>query len=458
MAEDRSPPADEDQPRIRRVRRLPDRADVVVIGAGAAGVFAMRELVRSGLSAICVEARNRIGGRIFTRRRLARHPVELGAEFVHGSDNVIHQLVAEFGLTLVPHTGEGWSWWDGQLAPDSQLPRPPISVLHEIRAVAERYRRAGQGATPLSQFLATPDLSQILDRSTVTRRYVEQLIKNDHSVEPTALTLEGWLEPDVSGYEANFHINEGYSALLQRAAESADLDIRLNRPVQRIEWEPGSVTCFARDQVLRARAAIITLPLGILQHGDVEFDQPLPASKIDAIRALLPGKAFKMISSFRARRHGRPFWPEGMSFLSSALDSQLHWPTSVHRRRGTRHLLTHLVGGDAADRFGLHPDPPQAMLNQLVHMFDKERIRDLFVRAEWHLWHADPFSRSGYSAFPSDADEDARQGLGLPVADTLYFAGEAVGVAGQPGKVASVHGAIESGMDCARAVVASLRN
>ncbi len=156
-------------------------------------------------------------------------------------------------------------------------------------------------------------------------------------------------------------------------------------------------------------------------------------------------------------RGGKSFWPEGMAVLTSALDSQLHWPTSLGRRRGQRHLLTHLVGGDAADRFAQHPDPPQAMLNQLVHMFGNQRIRDLFVRAEWHVWDADPFSRGGYSAYPDNADEGARQALGLPVADTLFFAGEAVGVRGRPGKVASVHGAIESGMDSAYHVIRSLR-
>ena len=73
------------KPEPRHRRRLPNRADVVVIGAGAAGVFAMRELVRAGLTAIWVEARNRIGGRIFTRRSLARHPIELGAVSKAGS-------------------------------------------------------------------------------------------------------------------------------------------------------------------------------------------------------------------------------------------------------------------------------------------------------------------------------------------------------------------------------------
>ncbi len=418
----------------------------------------MRELVRSGLTAICVEARNRIGGRIFTRRSLARHPIELGAEFVHGESTIVHQLCREYGLTLVPHVGEAYSWIDGHFFPDSQLPRPPQLLLRELRLFAERFRRSGKGTAPLREFLGTPECAELLARSAVTQRYIEQLLKNDHSVEPTVLTLEGWLEPDVTGYDANFHVDEGYSAVLHRAREEAGLDIRLKRPVQRIEWDPGSVTVFARNLALQSRAVLVTLPLGVLQHGNVIFDDPLPSSKIEAIHALQAGKAFKMVTSFRPLHRGKSFWPEGMAFLASALDSQLHWPTSLSRRRGQRHLLTHLVGGDAADRFGHHPDPPQAILNQLVHMFENERIRDLFVRAEWRVWHDDPYSQSGYSVLSDDPISDARQALGMPVADTVFFAGEAVGVKGKPGNVASVHGAIESGIQAARDVVVSLRS
>src|SRR5262249_33274094 len=157
--------------------------------------------------------------------------------------------------------------------------------LHEVRCLAERLRREGRGATPLTAFLDSPELAEILTRSAVTKRYLEQLIKNDLSVEPTVLTLEGWLEPDVTGYEANFHIDEGYSALLHRAAEEAKLDIRLNRPVTRIEWEPGGVRVFARNLVLQARAALVTLPLGVLQAGDVEFDAELPRAEGEAVHS-----------------------------------------------------------------------------------------------------------------------------------------------------------------------------
>jgi monoamine oxidase len=251
----------------RHPRPPPGRVDVIVIGAGAAGVFAMRELVQSARTAVCLEARNRIGGRVFTRRSLARHPIELGAEFVHGTQTVVHQLAGEYGLTLLPHAGETYSWLEGKLHRDSDLPWPPLSALHEVRQLAERLRREGEGATPLAAFRGRPELTELLTRSAVTRRYLEQLIKNDHSVEPTVLTLEGWLESDVTGYEANFHIDEGYSALLHRAVEKAQLDIRLNRPVHLIEWEPGAVRVFARNLVLQGRAAIVTLPLGVLQQG-----------------------------------------------------------------------------------------------------------------------------------------------------------------------------------------------
>src|SRR5262245_50842576 len=168
---------------MKRTRRLPDRADVVVIGAGAAGVFAMRELMHAGRTAICLEARNRIGGRIFTRRSLARHPIELGAEFVHGTDTVVHRLAAEYGLTLVPHVGETSAYPDGHLTPGPKLAPPPLEALHEVRCLAERLRRGGRGAMPLPEFLNTPELAEILARSAVTRRYLEQLIKNDLSVE-----------------------------------------------------------------------------------------------------------------------------------------------------------------------------------------------------------------------------------------------------------------------------------
>jgi monoamine oxidase len=116
------------------------------------------------------------------------------------------------------------------------------------------------------------------------------------------------------------------------------------------------------------------------------------------------------------------------------------------------------VGSDAADRFGNHPDPAQAILNQLVHMLGIERIRDLFVGAEWRVWHDDPYSRSGDCALPDDTVSDAREALGVPITDNLFFAGEAVGVHGRPSNVASVHGAIESGIQAARDVIASLRN
>ena len=123
--------------------------------------------------------------------------------------------------------------------------------------------------------------------------------------------------------------------------------------------------------VVRSRAAILTLPLGVLQQGDVEFDPPLPRPKREAIQSLVPGKAFKMQTSFKALRGGRSFWPEGMAMLSSALDSQLHWPTSLSRRRGQRRKSTEAgVRRQAGIPTRGRPSPGDALMPSSIFSID----------------------------------------------------------------------------------------
>ncbi len=172
----------------------------------------------------------------------------------------MHQLCREYGLTLVPHVGQAYSWFDGQLIPDSDLPRPPQLLLRELRRLAERFRRAGKGAAPLHEFLGTPECAELLSRSAVTQRYIEQLLKNDHSVEPTVLTLEAWLEPDVTGFEANFHIDEGYSALLHCASEGAAFSKKALRPLRQRRQHAGR----ARTKRTRRKGASIFASTGPL--------------------------------------------------------------------------------------------------------------------------------------------------------------------------------------------------
>ncbi len=138
-------------------------------------------------------------------------------------------------------------------------------------------------------------------------------------------------------------------------------------------------------------------------------------------------------------------------------DGQSGTATVVVRLRPERGVMLGNFGAAAIIPDESWVTDAEFLVGDKPHPLFPGTVRELFVRAEWRVWHADSFSRSGYSAFPDEADADARAMLGLPLADTLFFAGEAVGVTGQPGKVASVHGAIESGMQCAREVIAALR-
>src|SRR6185436_12793631 len=99
-----------------------EKADVLVLGAGVAGLAAAQELSQAGLRAVVVEARERIGGRIFTER-VPGHPlpIELGAEFIHGRPPESFALVEQAGLLVYEIDGESWLSRDGQLVPNDAL-------------------------------------------------------------------------------------------------------------------------------------------------------------------------------------------------------------------------------------------------------------------------------------------------------------------------------------------------
>src|SRR6516164_8368597 len=113
-------------------RKLRTNADFLLLGGGMAGVSALAEARRLGISAICLEARPRPGGRIRTvrNRRVAPYPIELGAEFVHGA--VMKQLCESLGLTLIRHPSDGAAFVDKELLPLL----PVLEVLKQIRIQA----------------------------------------------------------------------------------------------------------------------------------------------------------------------------------------------------------------------------------------------------------------------------------------------------------------------------------
>jgi monoamine oxidase len=420
--------------------------DVVVIGAGMAGVAAARELGRAGLSACVLEARDRVGGRIQSIRDFCGAPVEGGAEFIHGSDARTWPEVRSAGLAvrpcpLVRHTamnlGYGTRWLPRLLLHPGVWPAFGI-----FRSVA----RLG----------AAPDLTalEFIERQGYrgrARRMAELTLTAHLPGGAEEIGMRGLLADGLVKLEngLNHRIAEGYDRLPAHVARG--LDVRLGAQAQAIHWTPeGVAVSLADGRELAARAAISTLPVGVLKSGSVRFEPELPAGKRRALERIEMGPVLKILLHFR-----EPFWPAWLSTVACPGGPvTLYW--SVFYRAGNAPaVLTAYCTGPKAARLSKVSDGEALaiVLDDLWRLFPRADPRRQLLAHRRIDWSADPFSRGGYT-FLRSGGSGAREALAAADTGRLFWAGSAS--VSRP-IAASVEAAYLSGLRAAAEVRAALQ-
>jgi monoamine oxidase len=424
--------------RVSRKNRM--KTDFLIVGGGIAGVSALAEAGRSGINAICLEARPRIGGRIRTvrDRRMADYPLELGAEFVHGT--LMTQVCQRLGLSLIKHPSDGMVFLDGELRPLL----PILQALKQIRERAASHLASGELDCSVEEFIQSLPMNELNLPNNVGPHLLLQLIRNDYATRVSDLGLIGLMAPDVDGYENNCRIVEGFGELVLRLG--ADGDIRCNHIVSAIVWYRDGIDVITNRGIYSGNKIIVCLPVGVLQAGAVTFDPALSRAKAAAFESVIPGAATKLILCFRRIRPGATFWPESMPLLATSLATQLWWPTGWGRDDQRRFLASCLVGGAGVQRFAGR-EPREVGVTQLAHMFGAARVRGKMLSASFQkAWHDDPFTRGGYSSLPVGVDHAALlREFSLSDDQThpgLFFAGDYV--TEHPG---ATHSAFQSGID-----------
>ncbi len=402
--------------------------DVIVLGAGIAGLAAGRALAEAGKRTLVLEARDRVGGRILTRHVAdAGAPVELGAEFIHGRPPQLLALLAEAGLKTYEAAGEQLCFHEGKLRPcpddvgawallDRLSPDGPDESFEAFLA------RSGAGAEDAAR----------------ARDYVEGFNAADaRRIGTVGLARQQAAEEAIGG-GVNSRVTHGYVALpeyVRDRALAAGAELRLLTPVEAVEWQPGACTVHARGRSWTAPKLICTLPLGVLQARAVRF-APEPALLAYA-QAVAPGQVQRMVFQFRDR-----FWAAENPDMHFLFASPLHPPTYWTTTPRPSCLITCWVGGPRALT---HPEPAELQASAraaLTRIFGGlPPVESVHV----HDWMADPFCRGAYSYAPVGA-ADAYAMLAEPVEGTLFFAGEHTDITGHPG---TVHGALGSGLRAA---------
>lgn len=400
---------------------ITSNTDVVVIGAGLAGLGAAARLRERGLGCVVLEASGRVGGRAWTTCPAALGGVwfDMGAIWLHDAEhNPLVQIARAAGDTLLrsDELRVERTFIGGRLATQAELA--------DYAAAWPRYKAAAD--TLLAQ------------HADVALAEVARALPDD----PWAATVEAWEGPVICTVDAdrfsaldwrrnalggsNLLPDGGIGAFVTRRLRQG-LDIHLNTPATRVRWggPAGRTTVETPRGSISARACIVTVSTGVLAAGTLDFDPALPDSVKESIGALPMGLALKVALRAtgpdrldlpphcsvdrRIERRGDPFmpfqcWPLGRDYVQGWIGGAAAWELAR--------------GGEAA--------AVDFALSQLRALFGG-RVDRLF-RGGGQLvtgWDADPWVRGAYSyAVPGGAD--ARRRLSIPLGDgRLLFAGEA---------------------------------
>jgi monoamine oxidase len=454
---------------MRLMTRDRKRIDVLILGAGAAGLAAARDLSHAGLRVTVIDARPRVGGRILTLHD-ARSPVpiELGAEFIHGASAETFPLAQAAGLAVIELPEHHELAVAGRFKPMGDFWDIVDRMNHDL---ARRIASRGKDF-PVSEYL---DSARV---PAARRGLLRDFVQGFYAAHPDRLSAKslaveaegGGEEDEVEGKQ--FRIANGGDALMKWLRDGLDperTEVRLSTVAESIQWKRGAVTVVCRasgDRAtlppLSARTAVITLPLAVLKAGDVRFDPVVPAKR-RALAGIETGHVFKIVLRFREafwerpdflkERRGKAGADGSLNFLHAHGVEVPTWWTSLPVRSP---VLVGYVGAVAAEQI-LAEEPPSRLERSLVALSDvfavpRRELEELLDASASHDWRADPFARGAYS-YIGVGGNGAPRALARPVEGTLFFAGEAT----DGEQIGTVSGALASGRRAAREVLRVLQ-
>ena len=415
---------------------------VLVIGAGIAGLGAARQLVAAGHEVVVLEGRDRIGGRIWTSERWVGAPMDLGASWIHGiEDNPITALADQFGVKRAITRYDNAILYDTSGAVASPEREAAIEEQEEILDTAlTKARRRGRDTSIQAAIEESLDWDALSETERIDLEfYLNSTLEQEYAGDTASLSAKFYDDgEEFDGDDVLFP--QGYKAIVDGLAQG--VDIRLSQRVEAIAYDQNGVTVTTNQGDFSAQRVIVTLPLGVLKKGDVQFTPALPPEKVAAIASLGMGVLNKCFLTFPTA-----FWPAEYDWLEYLSARKGWWTEWVSLDRLFKRPI--LLGFNAAT------------VGREIEAYSDEQIvdsamatlRTIFGRSipdpiDYQLtrWASDPFAYGSYSYNAVGSNRDTRLELAKPIAGRVFFAGEATSA----DYAATVHGAYLSGVQAAK--------
>jgi monoamine oxidase len=421
---------------------MPATHDTIIIGAGAAGLAAARELTEARKSILILEARDRIGGRVLTT--IDPHtalPIELGAEFIHGDARHTMRIADEAHFVTVPVLGAHY-----------RADRNNIEPLGDMfKRIGRVFKKMKDDREPDRSFQEFLDDKPGGFRLREERELAAAFVRGFNAADTWFISERSLAEAGnpAEGAQKAARFLDGYTALIDHLGAAIAGNIRLEQHVHQILWDQQQVQVSTlAGEVFHARSLITTIPLPHLQQRTIIFEPDIPRI-YRAADQLVMGHVVRVIVVLRER-----VWEEKQKLDDVAY---IHTPRKSFNVWWTQHPLR------APLLVGWSGGPPAATLSdQGADMVEETALRELSAalqlrrsrldplieRVYFHDWSADRYSLGAYSYVGVGGTEAPKQ-LTRPVEGTLFFAGEAT----DSENSGTVEGAVASGIRAAKQIL-----
>ncbi len=393
---------------------IPTNPDVVIIGAGSAGLSAARTLIAQGKSVVIVEGAGRIGGRAYTESDTFGVPYDHGCFNVMGPRKFAYlDMAKEWGFDLLYMKGAGETVFVGDRKATKAENGQYDVAWGTMRSALNKAGRAGLDVSAAS---VMPDDFGEMMFAGLSQTWMGPM---DFAVDFEDLSVQDWWQ--YGEVPSNYMIKQGYGTLVARMGEN--LPVKLNTPATRVDWSGDGVSVETPAGTVRAKACIVTVSPGVLVAGTIRFTPKLPDWKQRAIGNLPMGLLAKITLQFDGERFGLGknkwlsywvpndmpaeacyflTWPFDFDIMIGWIGGQFGWELSA-------------AGTDAAVDFAL---------GEVVKMVGSD-ARKHFVKGHLTGWAENPWTLGAYAA-ATPGHYGARADLAKPLAERLFFAGEAV--------------------------------
>jgi len=419
---------------------------IVVIGAGMSGLTAAQTLKARGHNVLVLEARDRIGGRIWTSNKWADVPVDFGASWIHGvRGNPLTRLAEQAQSRQIATSYSRARTYNtsGRVITkmeEASLRNYGNQLYRAIDRAQDRYPDTSLrqiADTMIAQLRAVPDASRFINF------FLNVEIEHDYSGSAASLSTN-WYDSDEEYSGNDVLLEKGFATLTDFMAKG--LSIELNQIVKQIDWSQPAVRIITERGEFTADQVIVTIPLGVLQAKSVTFTPALPAIKQNAIDKLGMGVLNKCYLRFPTT-----FWPIDLDWIDYIPENHGQWAEWVSFRRAMNQPV--LIGFNAAD----YGKQIEALPDTEIVASAMTTLRTMFgenipnpVDYQITRWASDPFARGSYSFNAVGSVPLMRVELARSVNNRLFFAGEA----SEQDYFGTAHGAYLSGLRAAGEVLA----